>query len=135
MISNSGPSDRRLGTISAVHPRCFFLLSYTVFFFAPDILANRSMTSGTEFSGSSGHRAVLFPLASTGQPTCIVHLHLTGGAAANPSVRQNGFPTRTLKNIPHPPGQTKKTARRLPAARRLEKTAAAPDAQPDGSGP
>jgi hypothetical protein len=63
MISHSRPSDRRLGTISAVHPRFFFLLSAEVFFLAPSFSASRSMTGGAKFSGSSGHRARHCPLA------------------------------------------------------------------------
>jgi hypothetical protein len=61
-----------------------------VFLFQPDVSANRSMTGRAKFSGSSGHGAVPLPLASTGQSTCIVHLHLTGGVETNPSVRQKG---------------------------------------------
>jgi hypothetical protein len=62
-ICHSGPSDRPTESISTVHPRSFFFLGATVFLFAPDILASRSMTGGAEFSGSSGQRAMVFPLA------------------------------------------------------------------------
>jgi hypothetical protein len=72
MIGQFEPSDRSLQSTSTIDSRLFFFTErQSVFFLTPSTSASRSMMGGAEFSGSSGHRAVSFPLASTGQPTCM----------------------------------------------------------------
>jgi hypothetical protein len=74
-ISHSGPSDRRLGSISAVDSRLFFFTEHCSVFFAPNVPACKSMTGGAMFSGSNRQREEPLPTCASGRR----HLRLTVG--------------------------------------------------------
>jgi hypothetical protein len=58
--------DHRIALPKASQPSIrgdFFLLSVAAVFFAPDVLARKSMTGGAVLKGPRDHRADRFPLA------------------------------------------------------------------------
>jgi hypothetical protein len=98
-ISQCGPSDRRLRSISAVHPQWFFLLSAAVFFFTPNISARRSMTGGPHTQGPSDQRAGHFPLACP----FVCPLASDSGATVIPVKKNPKYPPQSARDKIVPP--------------------------------